>query len=74
MIHDLLGRYWDAAYAEGMEGRNHDTEDGIAQQTLNDILAEFSAKDNRIAELEAMLEKYDAKLPSDDWFNTMGDE
>ena len=40
MLNDLLERYWDAAYAEGKEGRDHDTEDGVAQRTAADIHAE----------------------------------
>ena len=42
MLEDLLSDYWDAAYAEGKEGRNHDTEDGVAQQTLNKIWKEIA--------------------------------
>lgn len=38
-LEESLGRYWDAAYAEGREGRAHDTENGEAQQALNDIMA-----------------------------------
>lgn len=34
VLDTLLDQYWGAAYAEGKEGRNHDTEDGLAQQTL----------------------------------------
>lgn len=30
---NLIGEYWALAYAEGEEGRNHDTEDGAAQRT-----------------------------------------
>mgnify|MGYP004269802829 CR=1 FL=1 len=26
MLDELLAQYWDAAYAEGKEGRDHDTE------------------------------------------------
>lgn len=40
MLNELLERYWSAAHAEGKEGRDHDTEDGIAQQTLSAIHAE----------------------------------
>ena len=40
MLDELLAQYWDAAYAEGAEGRDHDTEDAIAQRTLNAINAE----------------------------------
>lgn len=33
-LNELLDAYWHAAYAEGAEGRNHDTEDAVAQKTL----------------------------------------
>jgi hypothetical protein len=39
-LDELLEQYWSAAYAEGKEGRNHDTEDAIAQRTLIAIHAE----------------------------------
>lgn len=34
---ELIDRYWALAYAEGKEGREHDTEDGAAQQTRSEI-------------------------------------
>jgi hypothetical protein len=40
MLEELLDQYWSAAHAEGKEGRNHDTEDGLAQRTLNELRAE----------------------------------
>ncbi len=33
-LEDALGEYWDAAYAEGREGRTHDTADGRAAASL----------------------------------------
>lgn len=36
-IPDLIDRYWDLAYAEGKEGRTHDTESGDAQRTRHDL-------------------------------------
>jgi hypothetical protein len=39
-LDELLEQYWNAAYAEGKEGRNHDTEDALAQRTLIAIHAE----------------------------------
>lgn len=36
-LDSLIGTYWDLAYAEGKEGRDHDTEDGAAQRTLFEI-------------------------------------
>jgi len=41
-LDELLSTYWDAAYAEGEEGRSHDTEDGLAQRTLAAIHAEVA--------------------------------
>lgn len=40
MLEDLLEKYWNAALAEGREGREHGTEDGLAQRTLSGIRAE----------------------------------
>jgi len=40
MLNALLERYWNEAYAEGMEGRDHDTDDWMAQRTLTEIHAE----------------------------------
>lgn len=40
MLEELLDQYWCAAIAEGREGRQHDTEDGLAQRTLNELRAE----------------------------------
>lgn len=48
---ELLGAYYDAAYAEGREGRSHDTVDGAAQRALNN-LQEF-LKSQVAAETEA---------------------
>lgn len=50
---ELIDVYWDAAFAEGKEGRTHDTKDGTAQKTR-------AALEQRIKELEldaAMLAK-----------------
>lgn len=33
----LVDRYWELAYAEGKEGRDHDTEAGEAQAVLSEI-------------------------------------
>ena len=50
---DALGAYWNAAYAEGREGREHDTEDGAAQQALFEVrgavATEVAAERERIA-------------------------
>jgi hypothetical protein len=37
----LLDRYWDLAYAEGKEGRDHDTPDGAAQETRTKLNLAF---------------------------------
>ena len=34
---NLVGEYWDLAYQEGSEGRNHDTKDDKGQKTWNNI-------------------------------------
>lgn len=39
----LVAQYWELAYAEGAEGRTHDTEDGAAQRTLSEIRAAAQA-------------------------------
>jgi hypothetical protein len=52
----LLVKYWDAAYAEGREGRSHDTEDGVAQQTFDEILAAFSVNHKVIELAKAIME------------------
>lgn len=40
---ELVAQYWDLAYAEGAEGRTHDTEDGAAQRVLSEIRAAAQA-------------------------------
>lgn len=42
-LEEALGTYWDAAYAEGREGRDHDTELGDAQRALTDIMSAVAA-------------------------------
>jgi len=41
---EALDAWWAAAYAEGREGRTHDTEGGAAQKALQDIWAAHSAQ------------------------------
>lgn len=43
-LENALQRYWDAAYAEGRESRNHDTEDGRAGLALRDVMLAVDAK------------------------------
>lgn len=58
-IHDLLDRYWQLAYAEGRENRQHDTENGDAQECR-------SAIEREIERLRKALEFYaDTKKWSD---------
>lgn len=45
-LRGLIDEYWSIAYAEGSEGRDHDTEDGRAQRCRH--LIEVSLK--RLAE------------------------
>jgi hypothetical protein len=40
-IETLLSEYWDLAYAEGAETRDHDTKDGDAQRVLLEITTLF---------------------------------
>lgn len=40
---ELLGKYWVLAYSEGVEKRDHDTEDGEAQKTLHELQGLFRA-------------------------------
>lgn len=55
-IHDLLDRYWQLAYAEGRENRQHDTENGDAQECRSAIDASFREirTDLRAKETEAI--------------------
>lgn len=47
-IEQLLSDYWDAAYAEGCDGRIHDTDKGDAQKALSGIRAEFRTLRQRV--------------------------
>jgi gamma-glutamyl:cysteine ligase YbdK (ATP-grasp superfamily) len=49
----MLSEYWDAAYAEGAEGRTHDSEDGRAQRALSALREHYDALRARLAEVEA---------------------
>lgn len=40
---EAIDALWEVAFAEGQEGRYHDTEDGAAQTALQDIWAAHSA-------------------------------
>lgn len=42
-LSEALDAWWEAAYAEGRDGRTHDTEGGAAQQALQDIWAAHQA-------------------------------
>ena len=50
-LQDLINIYWDAAYAEGKEGRDHDTVDGVAGETraqINISLRELFTEKERL--------------------------
>lgn len=36
-LRNLIDEYWSIAYAEGMDGRTQDTEDGRAQKCRHEI-------------------------------------
>jgi len=40
---EALDAWWEAAFAEGRDGRDHDTEGGAAQTALQDIWSAHSA-------------------------------
>lgn len=49
---ELIDQYWDIAYAEGQEGRTHDTEAGDAQRVrsgINRAIAALTTKSQRSA-------------------------
>lgn len=52
-LRDLIGQYWDLAYAEGKEGRDHDTEDGAAQRCWSAIDAEIQWFSSALAKSRA---------------------
>jgi len=56
-IHDLLDRYWQLAYAEGRENRQHDTENGDAQECR-------SAIEGEIERLRKALEPFAVEAPA----------
>jgi hypothetical protein len=59
-LQNLLGEYWDCAYAEGKEGRDHDTADGRAVKALEAILSLFAA--HRAAALEEAAKVCEAQM------------
>lgn len=58
---DALAAYWDAAYAEGRDGRTHDTEDGAAQRALNSV--HDAVRDLLAAERERCARLCDDEFP-----------
>lgn len=62
-LKNLIGEYWCLAYAEGMDGRTHDTEAGDAQRVLHAI---ESAIDSLTAERDAAV----ADSNRIDWLNS----
>ena len=55
----LVDRYWELAYAEGKEGRDHDTEAGEAQAVLSEIRASARAL-AAIPEQQSERERFEA--------------
>lgn len=41
-LRDLIGQYWEIAYREGSDGRQHDTEEGSAQECWTNIQVELT--------------------------------
>ena len=69
-LEDLLADYWDAAYAEGKEGRVHDTVDGLAQRALSALLEHYAEIESRLAEVQAQRDGLKAVLATirdNDW-------
>lgn len=64
---DLIDAYWDCAYAEGKEGRTHDTPDGKAQAIRNAIDAHLAPREVSDEDVERLLiELWDYADTSDD--------
>lgn len=42
-LQDAISDYWDAAYSEGQEQRNHDTIEGRAQKSLTKLNEEIQS-------------------------------
>lgn len=53
LLREQIDRYWNLAYAEGVEGRTHDTKDGDAQKTSMEIdrLINELSDDGRVTRL-----------------------
>ena len=59
---NLLSAYWDAAYAEGKDGRTNDTRDYAAQTALNNIRKALAIRD-LLAQAKALNNfSYDGQL------------
>jgi hypothetical protein len=54
-LSELIDRYWQLAYAEGRQSRQHDTEGGDAQDCRTSIDEGIMALLSRIEELETQL-------------------
>lgn len=54
----LLDAYWNAAYAEGVEDRTHDTLEGSAQTARNSIVDAFNKLRAELAEAKKDAERY----------------
>lgn len=62
LLDDALGAYWDAAYAEGRGGRDHDTEDGAAQTALLQVRVAVAALVAAERERRVKVEKAQASV------------
>ena len=56
-LNDLLAEYWDAARAEGADGRDHDTVDARAQRALSALQEHYAAIRARTVRLEEALKE-----------------
>jgi hypothetical protein len=61
-LQELLDRYWQLAYAEGRENRQHDTENGDAQECRSAISSSFAdlVKMTVFLKLELVKARWDA--------------
>lgn len=71
-LFELIGRYWQLAYAEGSEGRSHDTEDGDAGECIAEIqtiIRTTSAERDGLGEECARLREIEALAKRAQWLH-----
>lgn len=66
-LEELIGRYWDLAYAEGKEGREHDTKDGAARQCWGEIQQAIGALSAAPADSAMDAERYRFLFTNGNW-------